>query len=82
MFFEDESLLLEVYSNTSFIDADEISLFLLKTSELSTSSFLHKVKSFELSDDQIETFTGLSYEQLKVLKDMLVSMNNSKNRDT
>lgn len=79
-FFEDDLRLVEVHSNTSHLTAKEISLFLSKTSDLASVTFMDKITSYGLSDEQIKSFTGFSYNNLNKLSSMLKSMRNSDNR--
>lgn len=74
-FFEDDLRLIIVYSNSSFLTIDEISLLINRF----IFDFL-KLKSCELSEEQIQTFTSLSYENLKQLLNMLVFITNSECR--
>ena len=80
-FFDDDLQLIEVYSNTSFLTAEEICLFLNKISDSASQTFLDKIKSAELTEKQLFSFTGLSNDQLQDLKELLVSMRSSHSRN-
>ena len=81
LFFDDDLQLIEVYSNTSFLTAEEICLFLNKISDSFSQTFLDKIKSAELTEKQLFSFTGLSNNQLQDLKELLVSMRSSHSRN-
>lgn len=80
-FFQDELKLIQVYCNTSFLTADEICLFLYEISNITSQTFLDKIKSSELSEKQLFSFTSLSDNQLQELSKLLVSMRSSHSRD-
>ena len=80
-FFDDDLELIQIYSNTSFLTADEICLFKKKNSDLASETFLDKIKSSELSEKQLSSFTGLSTDQLQELRKLLVFMRSSDSRD-
>ena len=44
------------------------------------SSLFDKLGEYSLSEKQLEVFTGLNWEQLKGLKEMLLSLRNSQSR--
>lgn len=80
-FFDDDLQLIRIYSKTSFLTSDEICLFLNKMSDSASESFFDKIKSSELSEKQLFSFTGLSTDQLQQLRKLLVSMRSSDCRD-
>lgn len=80
-FFEDDMQQLEVYSNTSFLTSDEITSFLTKLSDSTGQTFLDRIKSSELSEKQIFTFTSLKKHHLLDLKSLLTSMRGSHSRN-
>ena len=50
-------------------------------SDLTSKTFLDKIKSSELSEKQLFSFTGLSTDQLQELRKLLVPMRSSDSRD-
>lgn len=58
-FFDDDLKLIQIYSNTSFLTSDEICLFLNNISDLASKTLFDKIKSSELSEKQLISFTGL-----------------------
>lgn len=80
-FFDDDLKLVQVYSKTSSLTSDEICLFLQKITDSASETLLDKIKSSELSEKQLFSFTGLSSDQLQHLSKLLVSMRSSNSRD-
>lgn len=54
--------------------ADEISLFLTKISDFTLNTFLDKIKWSEPSDKQLLSFTDLTNNLLKELRQLLIFM--------
>lgn len=79
--FEDDLKQIEVHHNVSYLTAEEICTFLSNISDLSSQSVFDKVKSAELTEKQIYSFTGLTYDKLQELTSLLVSMRKSHSRD-
>jgi len=44
------------------------------------SSLLDKVGEYSISENQLEVFTGLNWENLNTIKDILISLRNSESR--
>lgn len=64
-FFTDELQLLRIHSNCTSVEISEVSLFLNKLAINVDSSLLDKIGDFSLSEEQLHTFTGLNWENMK-----------------
>lgn len=78
--FDEDLALLKVHSNTSSITALELSKVMDTLSIRCDSSLFDKVGEYSLSEKQLEVFTGLNWEQLNALKEMLISLRNTQSR--
>lgn len=77
--FEDDLKKIDVYSKTSYLTIEEISLFM--TADLSSEKVIDKITSRRLSDTEIKSFTGYSYNNMDEICKMLTSMKKSVCRD-
>lgn len=78
--YEEDLNLLKAYSNTSSLSASELTK-VMKTLTIKCDSTLYdKIGEFSISEQQIKVFTGLSWENLLELKDMMTSMRNTQSR--
>ena len=71
---------ISIYSNMSTINVSDLTKIMQTMSLRTDSSILDKVGTFSISDKDLKTFTGLTWENIKYLTDMMVSMRNSDNR--
>ena len=78
--FDEDLGLLKVHSITSSITALELSKVMETLSVKCDSSLFDKVGEYSLSGKQLQVFTGLNWEQLNSLKEMLISLRNSQSR--
>lgn len=78
--YEEDLVLLKAYSNTTSLTASELSKIMGTLSVRCDSTLLDKVGEYTLSEKQLKVFTGLNWEQLNELKDMLTSLRNSQSR--
>ncbi|KAL3265518.1 hypothetical protein HHI36_009722, partial [Cryptolaemus montrouzieri] len=72
--------MIQAYSITSVLTAEEICFFLTKLSDSTNLTFLDKTSS-ELSDRQLFYFANFNSAQLQVLKQLLVSMRSKNSRN-
>lgn len=72
---------MQAYSNTSFIDKEEIKLFMNELSTRCSASILDKLGEGELSEERVKSLTGYTIDEITILKGMLSSMRSSKNRN-
>jgi len=78
--FEEDLNLLKIYSNTTSLTGLELSKLMGTLSIKCDSTLLDKVGEFTLSKQQLDVFTGLTWDNLIQIKDMMVSLRNSKSR--
>ena len=79
-FFEEDLKLLKVHSNTTSVTALELSKVMKTLSMRCDSSLFDKIGEYSLPEKDLEVFTGLKWEQLNSLNDMLISLRNSQSR--
>ncbi|GAB1860468.1 SWIM-type domain-containing protein [Camponotus japonicus] len=75
--YEDDLGLLRVHSNTANLTALELSKVIETLSIKCDSTLLDKVSEYSISEEQLEVFTGLNWENLYTIKDMLISLRNN-----
>ncbi|XP_076246511.1 uncharacterized protein LOC143186687 [Calliopsis andreniformis] len=80
-FFRDIVSNLRVHSNTSLIDVNELKTYFEYIANTSDSSITDKVGDFTLSEERLKVFSGLTWENLIELREMMTSMRNSEKRD-
>lgn len=78
--YEEELNLLKVHSNTTSLSVLELSKVMETLSIKCDSSLFDKIGDFSLSDKQVKIFTGLTWENLIEIKDMMTSLRNSQSR--
>ena len=71
---------LKVYSNTASLSASEFSRRMETLSIKCDLTLLEKIGEFSLSEKQMKTFTGLSWENLLEIKDLTTLLHNSQSR--
>ena len=79
-FFTDEFELLRPYSNFSFIEGSEVTLFLNQLANNVDSSWHNNIGNFSLSEERLKTFTVLNWENIIKLQEMFTSTRNSESR--
>jgi len=79
-FYEEDLSCLRVYSNSSNLSASELTKMMKNLSIKCDSTLYDKIGDFSLSEKQLFTFTGLTWENIILLKDMLTSMRNRQTR--
>lgn len=72
---------MKVSSDESFIRADELKNFLDQLCEDSESRLHDKIGKCSISDERIKALTGHTWETVIMLKNMIKTMKNSKNRN-
>ncbi|XP_025267723.1 uncharacterized protein LOC112639073 [Camponotus floridanus] len=75
--YEDDLSLLRVHSNTANLTALELSKVMETLSIKCDSTLLDKVGEHSISEEQLEVFTGLNWENINTIKDMLISLRNN-----
>lgn len=78
--YEEELNLLKVHSNTTSLSVLELSKVMETLSIKCDSTLFDKIGDFSLSDKQVKIFTGLTWENLIEIKDMMTSLRNSQSR--
>ena len=73
-FFEEDLKLLKVHSNTMSVIALELSKVMETLSMRCDSSLFVKIGEYSLPEKDLKVFTGLKWEQLNSLNDMLISL--------
>ncbi|GAB1860851.1 THAP domain-containing protein 9 [Camponotus japonicus] len=79
-FYEEDLSCLRVYSNSSNLSASELTKMMKNLSIKCDSTLYDKIGDFSLSEKQLFTFTGLTWENIILLRDMLTSMRNRQTR--
>lgn len=72
---------LRVHSHSITITVDELTNLLGKLAIDADSSILDKIGDFSCSEHQMNVFTGLSWDNIIKLRDMMTSMRNSQTRN-
>ena len=70
----------KVYSSTTSLSASELSKLIETLTIKCDSALLDKIGEFSLSEKQIENCTGLSWENILEIKDLMTSLRNSQSR--
>lgn len=78
--YEDEIKNIIIVSSTSNVQVDEVTKMLNFLSVSSDRELSDRIGDFTLSEERIFIFTGLTWEQIIELKDMMPSMKNSESR--
>ncbi|XP_011873641.1 PREDICTED: uncharacterized protein LOC105565230, partial [Vollenhovia emeryi] len=78
--YEEELDLLKVHSNTTSLSVLELSKVMETLSIKCYSTLFDNIGDFSLSEKQLEVFTGLTWENLIQIKDMMTSLRNSQSR--
>ncbi|XP_036143574.1 uncharacterized protein LOC118645866 isoform X2 [Monomorium pharaonis] len=78
--FEEDLNLLKIYSNTTSLTGLELSKMMETLSIKCDSTLFNKVGEFNLSEKQLDVFTGLTWDNIIQIKDMMISLRNSKSR--
>lgn len=78
--YEEDLQLLKTHSNTTRLTVSELSKVMETLSIKCDSTLLGKIDEFSLSEKQVQVFTGLSWENLLEIKEMMISMRNNQSR--
>ena len=78
--YEDEIKNITIVSHTSNVQVDEVAKMLQFLSVSCDRELTDRIGDFTLSDERIFTFTGLTWEQIVELKEMMPSVRNSESR--
>lgn len=79
--YKDELNNIKIHSLKSTIDADDLKKLLNELARTSESNIVDKIGDYSLSEDHIKVFTGLSWENIQELSQMLTSLRNSHSRN-
>ncbi|XP_058804597.1 uncharacterized protein LOC131674731 [Phymastichus coffea] len=79
-FYADEINNLTVVSHSSLVTVDDITKLFQAFTVTSDRELHHRVGDFAISEKRIQTFTGLNWEQLIRLREMMTSLRNTDNR--
>lgn len=79
-FFEDELARLRVYSNTSVLSSEEVSLFLDLLSARVDAPLFNQIGDFTMPEEKLKVYTGLSWENIMELSNLLTSLKSSSSR--
>lgn len=79
--FHQDVLNLNIFSNSSLVDSTELRNYFEYLSVSSDSSIKDKVGDFTLSEERLKVFTGLTWENIIQLREMMGSLRNSEQRD-
>lgn len=79
-FFYEELSRLRIYSNYTKLKISDLSELLEGLSIECDSTIFDKIEDFSLSDKQIHLFTGLMWQNIIELREMLTSMRNTHTR--
>ncbi|KYN10894.1 hypothetical protein ALC57_16958 [Trachymyrmex cornetzi] len=79
-FYNEDLGLLKVYSNSSSLSASELTKMMESLSIKCDSSLYDNIGDYSLSEKQLVVFTGLTWENIIFLRDMLTSMRNRQTR--
>ena len=81
-FFDEELSHLRVYSNFAKVRDSELSELLEGLTIECDTAILYKAGDFSLSEEKIHLFTGLTWENIIELREMLTSVRNNHNNIT
>lgn len=79
-FYDEDLSRLRVHSNSSNLSATELKKMMENISIKCDSTLYDKIGDFSLSEKQLLIFTGLTWENVILLRDMLTSMRNRQTR--
>lgn len=79
-FYDEDLGLLKVYSNSSSVSPLELSKMMESLAIKCDSTLYDKLGDYSLSENQLRIFTGLNWENIIFLKDMMTSMRNRQTR--
>ncbi|XP_018403017.1 PREDICTED: uncharacterized protein LOC108779943 [Cyphomyrmex costatus] len=79
-FYEDDVNLLKKYSNTSYLSSSEWVEMMGNLAIRCDSTLYDKIADYTLPENQLLVFTGLHWENIIQLRDMLTSMRNRQTR--
>lgn len=79
-FYEEDISHLRIVSNTSTIEKTEFRLFFNELTSKSQSSIFDRMNELDMSEDQVKTLTGLSWENILNLRSLLTSMRDTSTR--
>lgn len=76
-FYDEEIQSLHIYSNESKIRVNELPKLMEQLSVMSDTKLIRKVSEFNFPEERLKTFTGLSWENVIQLRDMMTSLRNT-----
>lgn len=79
--YEDELQHLRISSTRSSIEVSDLKHFLDELSIRSEMEIVDKVGDYTLSDERLKVFTGMNWENIRELTNMLTSLRNSQSRN-
>lgn len=79
-FYDEDLNRLRVYSNSSNLSASELTKMMESLSIKCDSTLYDEIGEFSLSEKQLLIFTGLTWENIILLRNMLTSMRNRQTR--
>ena len=80
-FYENDLFMISSFENECLIETTELGDFLNNLSDNVDSSIHDQIKEFEMSEERVRVLTGLSWENIITLKEIMVGMRNSDNRN-
>lgn len=80
-FYDDEVDSMRIHSTKSVVEISELSQFIDRMAISTDKTLLDKIGDFNISEERLKVFTGLSWEDIIQLREMLVSMRNSECRN-
>lgn len=79
--YQDELEHIQIFSTKSSIDVDDLKLFLNQLAIKSESNIVDRIGDYTLSEERLKVFTGLIWDNISELLNMLTSLKNSKSRN-
>lgn len=80
-FYEDDLRQLSIYSNSSIIEVSELTKLLKGFSARVDRNLFDRIPDFSIPEKSLMIFTGLNWEQLIQLREMMTILRSSHNRD-
>lgn len=80
-FYENEVDEIQIFSNESSIEVTEVAAFMEKLSDEVNFQLHDYIGKYAISEERVKALTGYSWNDITVIKNMLVSMKNSENRN-
>lgn len=80
-FYDDEITRIRVVSNASLVSTDDISRLLTSISLSVDRTLVDQIGDFSISEERLVAFTGLTWENLICLREMMQSLKNSISRN-